>query len=150
MSNLPDAARAVSHRRDAHDARRHDARLRVRGLQADVALHVGPAIDARANGRPAARRDADRRALEQEILPSKETGSAHVSFREDVVWLAGLMEGEGCFTMGWNRKSGKMQPRIQLQMTDLDVVQRASRAPGPCAPCTEARDERRRQVRRRA
>ena len=36
--------------------------------------------------------------------------------REDIIWAAGLFEGEGCITT--SRKS----PTLQLQMTDKDVV----------------------------
>lgn len=39
---------------------------------------------------------------------------------KDLYWLAGLLEGEGCFTY-----SGST-PMVQLQMTDKDVVERAS------------------------
>ena len=35
-------------------------------------------------------------------------------------WLAGLLEGEACFT--WSRT-----PKVQLEMTDRDVVERAAR-----------------------
>jgi len=38
---------------------------------------------------------------------------------EDIAWLAGLVEGEGCIS--WNNT-----PQIQLHMTDKDVVQRAA------------------------
>lgn len=41
----------------------------------------------------------------------------------DVAWLAGLLEGEGCFYAGGrNKKSG----HIALSMTDEDVVNRAA------------------------
>ena len=39
----------------------------------------------------------------------------------DIYWLAGLLEGEGCF---YARESNP-QPRIILGMTDLDTVSRA-------------------------
>lgn len=44
---------------------------------------------------------------------------------KDICWIAGLLEGEGYFGM---RKSGgyKGTPVIQLQMTDRDIVSRAS------------------------
>lgn len=35
-------------------------------------------------------------------------------------WLAGLLEGEGCFDINVNG-----DPRIRLEMTDKDVVERA-------------------------
>ena len=41
--------------------------------------------------------------------------------REDLVWLAGLLEGEGAFDL----HRGKY-PRIRLGMTDRDVVGRAA------------------------
>lgn len=44
---------------------------------------------------------------------------------EDIAWLAGLLEGEGCFGRGM--RSG---PKIQLNMTDLDVVERAAHLMG--------------------
>lgn len=45
-----------------------------------------------------------------------------------VAWLAGLLEGEGCFTLIHNgyRQTGLAYPRIQLNMTDRDVVRRAA------------------------
>lgn len=42
----------------------------------------------------------------------------------DVQWLAGLLEGEGCFI--WYKQNGARYPRIQVTMTDLDVVQRVA------------------------
>jgi hypothetical protein len=39
---------------------------------------------------------------------------------KDICWLAGLLEGEGCFLLTNTR-----QPAIQLSMSDLDVVERA-------------------------
>lgn len=41
--------------------------------------------------------------------------------REDLLWLAGLLEGEGCFDL----QKGTY-PRIRLSMTDRDVVGRAA------------------------
>ena len=41
--------------------------------------------------------------------------------REDVVWLAGLLEGEGTFDL----QRGKY-PRVRVAMTDRDVVGRAA------------------------
>lgn len=43
--------------------------------------------------------------------------------REDVIWLAGLMEGEGCFT--WCSSL-----TVTLAMCDEDVVRRAARIMG--------------------
>lgn len=47
--------------------------------------------------------------------------STHAMNREDLVWLAGLLEGEGTF----DRQKGKY-PRIRVGMTDRDVVGRAA------------------------
>ena len=41
------------------------------------------------------------------------------------MWLAGLLEGEGCFA---NRSERYCSPLIQLCMTDSDVVIRAAKA----------------------
>jgi hypothetical protein len=41
----------------------------------------------------------------------------------DVAWLAGLLEGEGCFTFN-------SSPFIALQMTDLDVMEKATKLMG--------------------
>lgn len=42
-----------------------------------------------------------------------------------IVWLAGLLEGEGNF-----RHQGKSAAIIQLGMTDRDIVERASQIMG--------------------
>lgn len=41
---------------------------------------------------------------------------------EDLYWLAGLIEGEGCF----HKRRGRPTPIIQVMMTDKDVVIRAA------------------------
>ena len=41
--------------------------------------------------------------------------------REDAAWLAGLLDGEGCFD------SPRGNARIRVKMTDADVVLRAAR-----------------------
>jgi hypothetical protein len=41
--------------------------------------------------------------------------------RDDLLWLAGLLEGEGCFDLHRGR-----YPRIRLGMSDRDVVGRAA------------------------
>lgn len=46
---------------------------------------------------------------------------------KDIVWLAGLLEGEGCFSPGSHNPA---HCRIQLNMTDEDVVVRASKIMG--------------------
>lgn len=46
----------------------------------------------------------------------------------DLIWLAGIMEGEGCFTTStYVSPTGKkhLYPRVTLCMTDEDVVRRA-------------------------
>lgn len=44
---------------------------------------------------------------------------------EDLFWLAGLLEGEGCFTLS---KCGRRKwPRISIQMIDEDVIQKTSK-----------------------
>ena len=46
---------------------------------------------------------------------------------QDIAWLAGLLEGEGCFKVGRPaRYPTKAYPRISVQMTDEDVVRRAA------------------------
>lgn len=47
----------------------------------------------------------------------------------DILWLAGLLEGEGCFHLGHHlAPNGKKYPQhsIRLSMSDLDVVERAA------------------------
>ncbi len=44
--------------------------------------------------------------------------------REDLVWLSGLLEGEGCFQPG--PPSRQTCPSISLQMADEDIVARAA------------------------
>lgn len=45
-------------------------------------------------------------------------------------WAAGLFEGEGCFTISTNSRTGYRQPRIKLNSTDRDVVDRFASAMG--------------------
>lgn len=45
-----------------------------------------------------------------------------------VPWMAGLFEGEGCFTM--DNTAERMYPRAQLSMTDEDVVRKFHAAAG--------------------
>lgn len=47
--------------------------------------------------------------------------SPELEDRDDVVWLAGLLEGEGTFDL----QRGKY-PRVRVAMTDRDVVGRAA------------------------
>ncbi len=44
----------------------------------------------------------------------------------DIAWLAGLLEGEGCFYLGKDRAKKEIYPCIKLQMTDEDIVVRAA------------------------
>jgi hypothetical protein len=44
--------------------------------------------------------------------------------REDLCWLAGLLEGEGSFRKGPPCEA--KYPRITIQMTDIDVIQRVA------------------------
>ncbi len=44
---------------------------------------------------------------------------------QELHWLAGLLEGEGSFMLG--PPSSPHQPKIALQMTDIDVVERVAR-----------------------
>lgn len=39
--------------------------------------------------------------------------------KQDLHWLAGILEGEGCFMSKYNRL-----PRITCEMTDLDVIKK--------------------------
>jgi hypothetical protein len=50
-----------------------------------------------------------------------------MAHREDVIWLAGLLEGEGCFLVHPDRRTpgSRSNLRVALQMTDHDVVDRA-------------------------
>lgn len=43
-----------------------------------------------------------------------------VLHREDAAWLAGLLDGEGCFD------SPRGRPRVRVVMSDFDVVLRAA------------------------
>lgn len=45
-------------------------------------------------------------------------------------WLAGLMEGEGCFRFRHNPARKRGHPDVQLNMTDEDVVRRAAAVAG--------------------
>lgn len=51
--------------------------------------------------------------------------------RDDIVWLAGLLEGEGCFDLHKG-----VSPRVRLTMTDRDVVGRAASLFGSTARLT--------------
>lgn len=38
-------------------------------------------------------------------------------------WLAGIIDGEGCFSSGYNNR-GNFFVQIQIQMTDLDIIEK--------------------------
>lgn len=44
--------------------------------------------------------------------------------KQNLFWLAGLLEGEGCFTLSTPNKYGIRYPVIACGMTDQDVVER--------------------------
>ena len=48
--------------------------------------------------------------------------------REEIIWLAGLLEGEGYFGIHPDRRPGDRRGRLEvrLKMTDRDVVERAA------------------------
>lgn len=52
----------------------------------------------------------------------------------DIEWLAGLLEGEGCFGFYYLKRNqngtGYYCPQIRLSMTDRDVVGRAAKLMG--------------------
>jgi hypothetical protein len=51
---------------------------------------------------------------------------------EDWAWLAGLLEGEGCFSLARDR-----YPAVSLDMTDRDVVERAAEMMGAPSVCEQ-------------
>jgi hypothetical protein len=47
-----------------------------------------------------------------------------VASESEIAWAAGVLEGEGCFTLVRNSKAkGGRSAKIVLQMNDLDVIQ---------------------------
>lgn len=53
--------------------------------------------------------------------------ASHRRFSDiEIAWMAGLLEGEGCFTAEGGQRARFRYPRITLGMTDRDVVERAS------------------------
>lgn len=56
---------------------------------------------------------------------------------EEIAWLAGLLDGEGCFDFHMNSKSGRKFPRIRIQMKDLDVIKRVKDVMGGGQICKE-------------
>jgi hypothetical protein len=43
---------------------------------------------------------------------------------EDLHWLAGLLDADGCF---YDKKNGRPYPSIKVSMTDRDLVERVAR-----------------------
>jgi hypothetical protein len=67
------------------------------------------------------------RAQERERKASKRAVVVETPIPEaDLRWLAGLLEGEGCFGGYWHGRGPYFQPVIQLAMTDRDVVSQAA------------------------
>lgn len=48
----------------------------------------------------------------------------YILSKEDLFWMVGLLEGEGCFA--WSKSGRKMWPKITIDMTDEDVIVRFS------------------------
>ena len=44
--------------------------------------------------------------------------------RESLAWVAGILEGEGCFGRSLNKKDQSWSYRITCDMTDEDVIRR--------------------------
>lgn len=49
---------------------------------------------------------------------------------KDIAWVAGLLEGEGCFSRRKGQKGNYHSPTIQLCMTDKDTVIRFAKITG--------------------
>ena len=49
-----------------------------------------------------------------------------ITKKRHLYWLAGLLEGEGCFSLQKRWKQSKYDISLSLQMTDKDVVQQAA------------------------
>lgn len=50
--------------------------------------------------------------------------------RTQIAWAAGLFEGEGCFTIHANKKTGRNYPRASLASSDRDIVLRFAKIIG--------------------
>lgn len=46
--------------------------------------------------------------------------------QSELMWLAGLLEGDGCFTIAKDHQRGRCRPKVELQMTDKDVLEHAA------------------------
>lgn len=42
----------------------------------------------------------------------------------ELFWIVGLLEGEGCFALTYPKGNSYAYPRVVLHMTDLDVVKK--------------------------
>lgn len=49
---------------------------------------------------------------------------------DNLAWLAGLLEGEGCFSVAGYSGTKRIYPRITIHMTDLDVLEQAKALTG--------------------
>jgi hypothetical protein len=76
----------------------------------------------------------------ERLRPLRDYSLGNQKIREmsevEVAWMAGLLEGEGYFA----RHQGL--PRIQLQMTDFDIIERAKEITGGCGSISKATDPR--------
>ena len=59
--------------------------------------------------------------------------------KEDLYWLAGLLEGEGSFTKPPPSKKNKIA--IHLEMTDRDIVEKAARIMSASVYCPKRREK---------
>ena len=50
--------------------------------------------------------------------------------REDIIWLAGLLEGEGSFQIAKQPNGNTTRHEISISMTDKDIIKRASKIMG--------------------
>lgn len=48
--------------------------------------------------------------------------------KEEIAWLAGLLEGEACF--GYQNPKEKRWPEVRIEMTDKDIIERAQSLTG--------------------
>ena len=49
-----------------------------------------------------------------------------VMTKVEIAWLAGLIEGEGCFLRKKRQRGVTFQPIVQIRMSDKDVIDRAA------------------------
>ena len=53
-------------------------------------------------------------------------GRKNMITTKEICWLAGLLEGEGSFSIYPNGPNGGISPRLRLSMGDKDVVERVA------------------------